>query len=260
MAALIALTAGQFADASRWATSCLALRPDHVPALVIAGRAARRLGDRAGAMAMCRRACALSPDRGEPAFLLCALLLEEADPQALALLDGLLRRFPTDSAGWNEIGLALHKAGKLEAALAAFSRAFGAAPSVSLGLRRGAVLKELGRLPAARDALNAAAALGSMPGHAWFTLGLICQDLGDLPAAKEAYSAAIEADPTLAEAMVNLGVVRQDMGDLEGAKTAYGCAIRTRPDTFGRIAQAMTSPPTGELWLDIEALRRSLVG
>jgi len=41
---------------------------------------------------------------------------------------------------------------------------------------------------------------------------------------------------------------------------AYARAYRLRPSTFGTIAMALTSAPHGRLWLDQEALRRSLSG
>ena len=63
----------------------------------------------------------------------------------------------------------------------------------------------------------------------------------------------------MAEAAVNLGICEQRMGDLEAAKNAYRQAMRIRPDTVGRIAQALTTAPKGELWLDLRALRASLM-
>jgi len=39
---------------------------------------------------------------------------------------------------------------------------------------------------------------------------------------------------------------------------AYRSAIQIRPDTLGRIAQAVTAARTGMLWLDPTAFRRAL--
>jgi tetratricopeptide (TPR) repeat protein len=64
--------------------------------------------------------------------------------------------------------------------------------------------------------------------------------------------------PDLAEAETNLGVVLQEQGQLTAAKQAYGRAIELRPSTFGRIAQALTTAPKGELWMDLGALRAHL--
>jgi hypothetical protein len=45
---------------------------------------------------------------------------------------------------------------------------------------------------------------------------------------------------------------------MTAAKTAYRLALTLRPDTFGRVAQALAAAPTGEVWLDLAALRHSL--
>jgi len=52
--------------------------------------------------------------------------------------------------------------------------------------------------------------------------------------------------------------VLQDAGEGDAAMRAYCDAYRLRPDLFGRIAMALTSAPHGRLWLDEDALRRSL--
>ena len=81
-----------------------------------------------------------------------------------------------------------------------------------------------------------------------------------LVAAAAAYEAVLRLDPDRAEAALNLGTVRQEAGDLPGAKAAYARAVRSRPDSFGRIAQALPAAPKGELWLDLRALRQDLAG
>ena len=75
-----------------------------------------------------------------------------------------------------------------------------------------------------------------------------------------AYRRSIEAQPDVPEAHVNLGLNLQNAGDLDAAIASYRCAMRLRPDTFGRIAQAMTSAKTGRLWLNSAQLRRMLEG
>ena len=60
------------------------------------------------------------------------------------------------------------------------------------------------------------------------------------------------------EAAVNLGIALQRLGDLPAALDAYRDGLRIRPDTLGRIAQALTAAGTGMLVLDPAALRRML--
>jgi tetratricopeptide (TPR) repeat protein len=292
LAAAIALQEGDTAQAMRSAAVSLARRPDHVPTLVIAGRAALAGDDVAGAAVFFRRAAALAPERADAAFLTCVTLLELGDPEARSLLPRLLVRFPDDAEGWRLLGAALQRADQPEAALVAFTRATQAMPSLALHLRRGMLLESLGRLTEAADAYRAAAdhapdsseavlklglclrrtgntanaavaleravALARESGNAWFAVGLVRQDKREFGAAADAYGRALELRPDLAEAAVNLGICHQENGDMAAAKTAYRLALRLRPDTFGRIAQALAVAPMGEVWLDLAALRHSL--
>jgi tetratricopeptide (TPR) repeat protein len=254
------LRSGQAEAARQACLTLLRLRPDHPAGLLLLGKAARSLGDLPGSAAAFRRAADLEPDRPEAAFLLCAVLLQGGDPQAQTVLGGLLARFPGHAGGWEDLGRTLYEAGKLEAALVCFSRAAKGAPSFPLAMRRGAILRTLGRLLEAIEAFQEAVALKTDAAAAWFWLGLCHQDATDMPAAIDAYRAALRRDNTLAEAAVNLGTVLQEQGRLEEAKQAYGLALRQRPDTFGRIAQALTTSPKGELWLDLARLRARLTG
>jgi tetratricopeptide (TPR) repeat protein len=294
LVATVAWQRGDHAETLRWAQSCLALRARHAPALLLAGRAARVLGDLDRALRFFREAAQCAPERADAAFMACITLLELGDPQANDALHDLLRRFPNDAEGWHEIGLTLHRAGKFEAALVAFTRAAGAAQDPRHEIARAASLQALGRPGEAVAVLRKAAArlpgnpdialqlalclhkLGELAAaraelerilepdtagaNLWFAYGLICQDSRDPAAAITAYRRALHLSPELAEAHVNLGICLQQTGDLAAAKAAFGRAMRLRSDTFGRIAQALPAAPRGELWLDFERLRQSLAG
>jgi len=98
-----------------------------------------------------------------------------------------------------------------------------------------------------------------MPGFAkaWFLLGLVRDDLG-APDAAAAYRAALDVDPSLHEAALNLGIACQEANDIDGALLAYGQAFKTRPESLGRIAHALSSSPTGCVFLDLDGLRQTL--
>lgn len=214
-------------------------------------------------MALAREARSREPDAPEPAFLLCCLLLARHDPAANALL-GTLAAFNDFAPGWEELGDALRQR-QPAAAQVAFGRAAAAyaalevcTPSAALAYQLGRALRQIGQLPAARDAMQRATARDPSASHAWFNLGLICQDLSDCPGATRAFRAALAARPGFHEAAFNLGVAYQESGDLDAALDAYALAWRLRPDAFGRIAQALISPSVGRLWLHPSALRRDL--
>ncbi len=259
LAALAAHRSGRQIEAKTLARASLEVRPDHAATLTVLGRACRALGEDVQAMAAFRQASACAPENAEPAFLLCAMLLRRGDPEARPLFDVLSSRFPDAAKGWAEIGQVLLDLGKREAALICLAHAERTAPCFALALRRGLILKDLGRPRDAARAFDQAIAFDAGSPRAWLLLGLSRQDCGEVEAAATAYRTALATDPGMAEAAVNLGTLLQEAGDLEGAQAAYGQALRTRPDTFGRIAQAMTTSPKGELWLDLGTLRRKLV-
>ena len=294
LVATVAWQRGDHEETLRWAQSCLALQARHAPALILAGRAARAAGDRDRALRFFREAAQCAPERADAAFMTCLALLELGDPEANDALHDLLRRFPNDAEGWHEIGVTLHKAGKFEAALVAFTRGAEAGRNPRYEMARAASLRELGRLGEAVDVLRAARSLSpdntdvalqlalclhklgelaaaraeleravasdAAGANFWFAYGLVCQDSRDTATAITAYRRSLQLSPELAEAHVNLGICLQQTGDIAAAKAMFGRATRLRPDTFGRVAQALPAAPRGELWLDIERLRRSLAG
>jgi tetratricopeptide (TPR) repeat protein len=294
LVATVAWQRGDHDETLRWARSCLALQPGHAPALLLAGRAVRAAGDLDGALQLFREAAQCAPERADAAFMICIALLERGNPAANGALQDLLRRFPNDADGWHEIGMTLHRAGKFEAALVAFTRAAAVDQNPRHEMARAASLQALGRLGEAVDVLRKAKSLlpdnadialqmalglhklgelaaaraelerilasNAASANLWFAYGLICQDSHDTVAAITAYRRTLHLSPELAEAHVNLGICLQQTGDIVAAKASFGRAMRLRSDTFGRIAQALPAAPRGELWLDSERLRQSLAG
>jgi tetratricopeptide (TPR) repeat protein len=157
-----------------------------------------------------------------------------------------------------ELGAQLERGGRWEIAARAFANAMNTQPSAKLCIRLGSTLQALGRRDQAATYYQRALQLDPASAEAWFKLGLAFQD-SRLPArAAEAYRRALSLRPNLAEAEANLGVALQEQGQMNAAKQAYGRAIELRPSTFGRVAQALTTAPRGELWLDLGALRAHL--
>ena len=293
LAATVALQRGQLADAGRWIGSSLTLRPDHPPSLTLSGRIARAVGDLPRAISLFRQAQELAPHQPLASFLLCACLLQGRDPKAQDLLTRLLAQFPAEADGWFEIGAALEAAGQLEAAATTYARAAGHSRNPRHAGRLGLCLKSLGRLDEAIAALRqsldlapgqyelrlalgachrqrgdqkmavaeyeSAIGINGADSRAWFALGNARDDVRDRDGAIAAYRQAVQLLPELPEAHVNLGLDLQHSGDLAAARDCYRRAIALRPASFGHIAQALTSGKTGQLWLNIEALRRSFI-
>jgi tetratricopeptide (TPR) repeat protein len=256
--AAVALHSAKPAEAERWARSSLAARPDHFATLMLAAHAARALGDWRGALAKFQRAAEVEPARPEAAFgaALASITLDVS--QARIVVDALLRRFPNPSSAWGEIGGALERGGQWELAAQALALAIEAQPTAKLFIRLGSALQSLGRRGEAVAAYQKALQIDPASAEAWFKLGLAFQDSRHPDGAAQAYRRALTLRPDLAEAEANLGVVLQEQGDLAAAKEAYGRAIVLMPSAFGRVAQALTTSPKGELWMDLAALRAHL--
>ena len=257
--ATIDLRAGRPEQALTAIRRGLATRPLHVPSLILAARAALAAGMADQAVPPLREAVARAPDQAEPAFLLCRTLLELGDPSLSAMLDLTAARHRTHAREWQQLGLLLQRAQRQAAALAAFTRAASADPTLAPAwFGRGLLLREAKQMTEARTALERAAALDPTASSAWFALGLTCQDLGDERAAATAFGAALRERADFAEAAVNLGIAHQRLGDMAAAMAAYRSAIQIRPDTLGRIAQAVTAASTGMLWLNPADFHRAL--
>lgn len=204
----------------------LAARADNVPALILACRIARADGRFDAALQQLDRAAKLSSQ--------AEILIERART--------------------------LDQAGNASAARECWTLVLQRDPKSKEAMARlGHLAWERGESLEAEALLERAVAGGGRPA-AWFDLGLVRQDMRKFGSAAEAYRRVLEMNPDAPEAAVNLGVVLQETGDLDGAMAAYSMAYRLRPSTFGVIAMALTSAPSGRLWLDEEALRRSLAG
>jgi len=224
--AAVLFSKGEIQSARDHVETSLARRPDNAAARLLAARIARAASDFDCALSHLDRAIAIAPQR--EAFLEKARTLDQAGlgPQARQAWRAILDVIPENIEAAARLGRLAWEDG--DASLAA--------------------------------SLLERAVQGEAPASVWFDLGLVRQDLRDHDGAAHAYRKAIEIKPDHAEAALNLGVALQESGDLEGAMRAYAQAYRLLPQSFGRIAMALTSAPHGRLWLDEASLRKSLGG
>ncbi|RAZ87082.1 hypothetical protein DPM33_27015 [Mesorhizobium hawassense] len=254
--------------------------------------AAFNSGDHAQAMALCELGLKRHPGDAALCHLLAAVSFAKADlPAARARIEASLAARPDNVAALILAGRIARAEGRFEAALQVLDRAASQSSRVEIHLERARIFDQAGDATAAEAAwtrvlqgdpksVEAMARLGrlawqrSAPAEAegfleravaggghpaqWFDLGLVRQDMRRFEAAAEAYRHVLAMSPDAAEAAVNLGVVLQETGDLDAAMAAYSQAYRLSPSTFGIIAMALTSAPSGGLWLDEDALRRLL--
>jgi len=223
--AAVLFASGEIEAARRHVEASLAKRPDNAAALLLAARVARTTGDFDRALSYLDRAIATAPQR--EAFVEKARTLDQAGlrPQARLAWKAILDIVPDHT----------------EAAA-----------------RSGRLAWEDGETALAARLLARAAGQKDAPASVWFDLGLARQDLRDHAGAVTAYRKAIELRADHIEAIFNLGVVLQESGSLDEAMRVYAKAYRLKPESFGKIAMALTSAPHGGLWLDEASLRRAL--
>jgi tetratricopeptide (TPR) repeat protein len=224
--AAVLFSQGDIQSARGHVDSSLAKRPGHAAAQLLAARIARAARDFDAALSHLDRVIAVAPQR--EIFIEKARTLDQAGlkPQARAAWQAILQVVPDNAEAAARLGRLAFEDGDHALAASLLERAV------------------------AHDA----------PAPVWFDLGLVRQDLRDHDGAVAAYRKALELKPDYAEAALNLGTALQELGDLDQAMQAYGSAYRLRPQSFGTIAMALTSAPHGRLWLDEDALRRSLGG
>lgn len=222
--AAVLFASGETAAARQHIEASLVKRPDNAAARLLGARVARSLGDFDRAFSHLDRAIALGPQR--EAFVEKARTFDQAGlrPQARLAWKAILDIIPDHNEAAARSGRLAWEDGELELASSLLERA------------------------AQKDA----------PASVWFDLGLARQDLRDHAGAVAAYRKAVELKADHAEAIFNLGVVLQETGARDDAMRAYAQAYRLRPDSFGKIAMALTSASHGRMWLDEAALRRAL--
>ncbi|MBA3889353.1 MAG: tetratricopeptide repeat protein [Gemmatimonadaceae bacterium] len=208
-------------------------------------------------------------DRGEDRELVLQAMAEvhllRRDPvAAVELYDRLLAERTDSPKLWNERGIALHQAGRVEEAAESYQRATAEERGYALAHNNlGVAHYHLGRHDAAVDALRLAletrpafvkarlnlALLLVVAKHtqhaleayrqvlavepenpvAWNGIGLVLSDMKKFDDARNAFSRAIDARPAYAEAHYNLSFTLSNLGDFEGALRETKRALELDP-------------------------------
>lgn len=252
--------AGHVTEALALCRDALRAAPDDPALLHLYGSLLLRRGDHAAALESLEASLARRPENA------AVHLLAGRAARAIGRLDAAILHFeaaaaPTgDPEALSEAARTLELADRRADARAAWQAVRGAAPgSREAAARLGRLSWEAGDPREARDLLRFAVS-GEAPASAFFDLGLANQDLGDFESAATAFRIALGKKPGDAEAAFNLGAVLQELHRLDEAYAAYRQAYRLSPAMFGVIANALTSGPSGALFLDRSDLEIFLRG
>ncbi len=141
----------------------------------------------------------------------------------------------TDPEALNAIGLAEAKAGKLDAARAAFEKAAALEPGQARSLvNLGKVFLARGELDPARETLARAVVLDPKSSRGWSALGMAQARLGDETAALESWRRSLEIDPRQYDVLYNEGIAAGKRGDAAAARKALERFVREAPaDRYG---------------------------
>ncbi|MEH2453906.1 tetratricopeptide repeat protein [Nostoc sp.] len=147
---------------------------------------------------------------------------------------------PNNGKAYNNLGNALRRQGKLDAALAAHQKALELNPNDAeayVGI--GNVLNAQGKLEEALASHNKALQINPNLAIAYNGLGIALNDQKKLDAAVAAYQKAIQLNPNLAQAYNNLGIALflSNHNKLDAAVAAFQKALTLPEDNSG-------TPPT----------------
>jgi serine/threonine-protein kinase len=223
---------GRPAEAVRYYTAALALRPDNPGIYVNRGNALRDAGEVDAAIADFHQAVALAPRYAAAHNNLgLALKAKGQVDDAIAAYREAIRLKKDYAEPYNDLGNALKAKGQVDEAIAAYREAIrlkkdDAEPHYNLGL----ALQDKGQLDDAIAAYREAIRLNKDDAQAHTNLGNALQEKGQVDEAIAAYREAIRLKKDDAKAHYNLGNALKAKGQVDEAIAAYREAIRLKPD------------------------------
>jgi tetratricopeptide (TPR) repeat protein len=193
----------QAANAARFYTAALMLRPGSLPLLSGLAESLKQAGRREESVECDRR-------------------VESAAKKAIALN-------PRSAIAYHCLGLALAGQSRRAEAAEAHRRAMGLAPNAVSAYNLAVILKELGREAEAITSLREAIQLRPDYARAHGMLGHLLSRRNDLKGAAEAYHQSIRLDPDVAQTHMNLGNLLAATGDFAWSRAALLESIKLDP-------------------------------
>lgn len=174
--------------------------------------------------AVLRRKATTLVDAGDPASA------ERALREALAVN-------AHDAATHGNLGIALHRQGRLDEAVAAFAQAIHLQPALAEAwLNWGNALESRGDTEGAREKFARAAELAPQSAGAWLNVASNAADLGLRAEARQAYARALALEPGLASAEYGIGLLDLREQRFESGWRGYERRFDTSPPQATRRA------------------------
>ena len=170
------------------------------------------------------------PNSG-PLWQLLGASLSMQGKDALHALERATALTPDDAGAHNNLGNALARLGRLEAAAASYRRALELMPDFAEAHNNlGNALLDLGRPGEALQSCRRAVELKPDDPQVHDNLGNACFNLGQLEEAASSYRRVLALEPDLAEAHNNLGSVLRSLGQLDDAVASFRRALLLKPN------------------------------
>jgi predicted O-linked N-acetylglucosamine transferase (SPINDLY family) len=196
------------------------------------GVAALQAGDNRDAHALLRKALALRPTDGA-AMINLGIVLHRLGklPQSLQAFNQGMKTRADDPSAHNNLGNLLRDMKRHEAALESFGRALALNPhNVLAYANRGTVLRDLDRLEEALADFDQALARAPDYAGAHYKKGEILAELRRFPKALAHLDAALRLEPESAIFHASRGEIFQDTKNLDAALRDFDQAIRLEPE------------------------------
>jgi tetratricopeptide (TPR) repeat protein/serine/threonine protein kinase len=221
----------QLADAVRFSTAAVVLRPNSPGTHYNLGLALQIQGQLDEAIAAYRQAVELAPKYAAAHYNLGNALWDNGErDEAIREYREALRLDPKYAPAHNNLGNALKAKGQLDEAIQEYRAAICLDPKLALAHHNlGNALKDQGQLDEAIREYRAALALDPKDAPVHYNLGIALKRQGQLDEAIREYRAALALDPKLALAHHNLGNALWDKGERDEAIREYREALRLDP-------------------------------
>jgi cellulose synthase operon protein C len=176
----------------------------------------------------------LATERGEDSFLVQQaqaelLLLRGSSVEALRLYEALVEVESASPKLYNEIGVARHQLGELDAAQQAYRRSLELDGAYALAWNNLGVALHHGGDPDAEEAFRSALQESRAVPDIWRNLALALQQSGRMEESLGAFERALEADPDSAGTAAGMGVLLLDLGRAEEARSVLLRAVEVDP-------------------------------
>jgi serine/threonine protein kinase/Tfp pilus assembly protein PilF len=251
----------RWAEAVRYLTAAVALRPDSPGAHLNLGVALATGGQLDEAIACQRRAIALDPKYVDAHSNLGGDLLKAQRPdEAMACFREAIALDPKSAPAHYGLGTVLYGKGRLDEAIACFRRAVALDPKfVNAHCNLGSALADKGQFDQAIACFKKAIELRPKDAEAHYNLGSVLKDKGKVDEAIASYRKAIDLDPKVAQPHVNLGNVLLDKGQPDKAIACFRQAIALDPGlTKAHISLGTALAGNGQLDEAIASFRRAI--